>query len=164
MIAHHFEHHDFYVDQGLHYLQKLDDLIKDGRVAERLIPWAADAKQKFETLKSDVKKALEEQESSAAAAEEEEEAEVEEEEQDDEEDEDVYQTSVAGAEKDDIEFTSSQQEAQSEVISNIPHLASLPSKFPLRSIPEYPSLKWPLTRLAYNVAGKTPASYSRDLN
>lgn len=159
MIAHHFEHHDFYVDQGLHYLRKLGDLIEDGRVPDRFKPWAAKARTNYEELRSEIKKALKEQEEQgigegeeeandgeAGVVEdvEEEKDDEEQEEQDEEEEDDVYQTSVAAAEQDDMEPSSSQARAPSEVtISNISYV---PSKFPLS--PAYPRLrKWPLEKL-----------------
>lgn len=62
MIVHNFEHHDFYFQQGLETLQKVETLIDEGRVGERLRPWVADFKQSFENLRVEVEKALEEQE------------------------------------------------------------------------------------------------------
>lgn len=66
MISRDFEHHRFYTQHGFETLNKIERLIQEGRVGDRLTPWINGTRTKFEEYQAEMKEALEEYEADKA--------------------------------------------------------------------------------------------------
>lgn len=70
MVARRFEHHRFYTRQGYEFLDKIETLIQEGRVADRLTPWVNSTRTRFQELQAEIKIPLEEYEAGESTEEE----------------------------------------------------------------------------------------------